>query len=85
MRFFELIRPDDAAPDQDFGPIPSLRHGCTLSRIVVAPPRDGTGKTGLRSRRAKAGSPYQRSLCSMKGEKVCGLTSITRDDRPCDF
>ena len=38
VRFLELIRPDNAAPDQDFGPIPSLRHGCTLSRIVDAMP-----------------------------------------------
>ncbi len=38
LRFLELIRPDDTSPYQDFGPIASLRHGSTLSRVVFASP-----------------------------------------------
>src|SRR5262249_16565116 len=80
--FFELIRPNNTPPDQDFGPIPSLRHGCTLPNSRS--PGHGTGKTGSRIRRAIAGSPKQRSPVFDGGRKVCGFAVITGGVRSCE-
>ena len=82
LRFLELIGADHAAADQDFGPIPSLRHGCTLPNS--RPPREGTGKTGSRTHRAVPDRRNSVPLCLMQSERVCGLTSITRGVRSCD-
>ena len=74
MRFFELVRPNDAAPDQDFGPIPSLRHGSALSRVVDAMQSAlrWNGQNRVRHRSGKTGAPSQRSLCLMRARGSVG-------------